>query len=151
MASSEHIEERLRASLADRYRVEGEIGSGGMATVYLARDLKHHRKVAVKVLRPEVGSQVGVDRLDGHDSPQVGVVGLVDSRHAALAQEFVDPVPLSQHLTDQAVTIPASLVLLVPNGLAGWGNGFTKLALGVQTVFLPFQLHSIAQFHRLVK
>ncbi|MGD8361217.1 MAG: protein kinase [Gemmatimonadota bacterium] len=62
MASPENTEERLRAALADRYRIEREIGSGGMATVYLAQDLKHNRKVAVKVLRPEVGHQLGVDR-----------------------------------------------------------------------------------------
>ena len=43
--------ERLTAALADRYRVERELGAGGMATVYLAEDLKHRRKVAVKVLR----------------------------------------------------------------------------------------------------
>ncbi|HSE44925.1 MAG TPA: hypothetical protein VLA89_06315 [Gemmatimonadales bacterium] len=43
--------ERLRAALADRYRIEREIGQGGMATVDLAEDLKHRCKVAVKVLR----------------------------------------------------------------------------------------------------
>ncbi len=43
--------ERLKTALSDRYRIERELGSGGMATVYLAEDLKHHRKVAVKVLR----------------------------------------------------------------------------------------------------
>jgi serine/threonine-protein kinase len=42
---------QLSAALADRYRIERELGQGGMATVYLAEDLKHHRKVAVKVLR----------------------------------------------------------------------------------------------------
>ncbi|MGD2123944.1 MAG: serine/threonine-protein kinase, partial [Gemmatimonadota bacterium] len=62
MASPESTEERLRAGLADRYRIEREIGSGGMATVYLAQDLKHDRSVALKVLRPEVGHQLGVDR-----------------------------------------------------------------------------------------
>ena len=46
--------ERLRAALADRYRVEHELGRGGMATVYLAQDLRHDRKVAIKVLRPEL-------------------------------------------------------------------------------------------------
>ncbi len=54
--------ERLKSSLADRYTIEREIGSGGMATVYLAEDLKHHRKVAVKVLRPELAAVIGADR-----------------------------------------------------------------------------------------
>jgi protein kinase-like protein len=47
---------RLFTALADRYRIEREIGSGGMATVYLTRDLKHDRDVALKVLRPELGA-----------------------------------------------------------------------------------------------
>ncbi len=51
VASSESTEERLKAALADRYRLKREIGIGGMATVYLAQDRKHDRKVAVKVLR----------------------------------------------------------------------------------------------------
>ncbi len=54
--------ERLRASLADRYRLERELGQGGMATVYLAHDLKHDRKVAVKVLRPELAAVIGAER-----------------------------------------------------------------------------------------
>ncbi len=53
---------RLTAALADRYRIERELGAGGMATVYLAEDLKHHRKVAVKVLRPELAAVLGADR-----------------------------------------------------------------------------------------
>mgnify|MGYP000959105159 CR=1 FL=1 len=53
---------QLIAALADRYRIERELGSGGMATVYLAEDLKHHRKVAVKVLRPELAATLGSDR-----------------------------------------------------------------------------------------
>jgi serine/threonine protein kinase len=51
--------ERLTAALADRYRIERELGAGGMATVYLAEDLKHHRKVAVKVLHPELAAVLG--------------------------------------------------------------------------------------------
>jgi len=53
---------RLSAALADRYRIERELGSGGMATVYLAEDLKHHRQVAIKVLRPELAAVLGADR-----------------------------------------------------------------------------------------
>ena len=54
--------ERLAAALADRYRIERELGSGGMATVYLAQDLRHHRKVALKVLRPELAAVIGAER-----------------------------------------------------------------------------------------
>jgi serine/threonine-protein kinase len=53
---------RFAAALSDRYRLRHEIGSGGMATVYLADDLKHDREVAVKVLRPELAAAVGPDR-----------------------------------------------------------------------------------------
>ena len=53
---------RLSAALADRYRIEREIGQGGMATVYLAQDLKHDRKVALKVLKEELGAVLGVER-----------------------------------------------------------------------------------------
>ena len=49
--------ERLATALADRYRIERELGHGGMATVYLAEDLKHTRKVALKVLRKAVQEQ----------------------------------------------------------------------------------------------
>jgi Tol biopolymer transport system component/tRNA A-37 threonylcarbamoyl transferase component Bud32 len=52
----------LAAALADRYRIERELGAGGMATVYLAEDLKHHRQVAVKVLRPEIAASLGSER-----------------------------------------------------------------------------------------
>jgi eukaryotic-like serine/threonine-protein kinase len=54
--------DQLRTALSDRYRVLREIGAGGMATVYLAEDLKHHRQVALKVLRPELGAVLGVER-----------------------------------------------------------------------------------------
>jgi eukaryotic-like serine/threonine-protein kinase len=53
---------RLSAALAGRYVIEREIGQGGMATVYLAQDVKHHRKVALKVLRPELAATLGVER-----------------------------------------------------------------------------------------
>ena len=48
--------QRLTAALADRYRVERELGAGGMATVYLAYDLKHQRNVAIKLLHPDLGA-----------------------------------------------------------------------------------------------
>ncbi|NNK64989.1 MAG: serine/threonine-protein kinase [Gemmatimonadetes bacterium] len=56
------IIDRLRPALADRYQIERELGQGGMATVYLAGDLKHDRQVAIKVLRPELAAVVGAER-----------------------------------------------------------------------------------------
>jgi len=53
---------RLSAALADRYRIERELGQGGMATVYLADDLRHDRRVAIKVLRPELAAVIGAER-----------------------------------------------------------------------------------------
>jgi serine/threonine-protein kinase len=53
---------RLNAALEGRYRIERELGEGGMATVYLADDLKHERKVALKVLKPELAAVVGAER-----------------------------------------------------------------------------------------
>ena len=54
--------DRLKTALADRYAIEREIGAGGMATVYLAEDVKHHRTVAVKVLRPELSTAIARER-----------------------------------------------------------------------------------------
>jgi serine/threonine-protein kinase len=54
--------DRLGVALSDRYRLERELGQGGMATVYLAEDLKHRRKVAIKVLHPELSAVIGGER-----------------------------------------------------------------------------------------
>src|SRR6184192_638669 len=56
------LRDQLIRALADRYVIEREIGAGGMATVYLARDLKHDRQVALKVLDPELAAVMGVER-----------------------------------------------------------------------------------------
>ena len=60
--------DRLKKSFADHYPIEREIDRGGMAVVYLAEDLKHHRKVAIKVLLPALAAPV----LDGDLGPQQG-------------------------------------------------------------------------------
>jgi len=57
-----NIPARLEAALAGRYTIERELGRGGMATVYLARDVKHDRPVALKVLRPELAAVLGAER-----------------------------------------------------------------------------------------
>ncbi|HEY7683052.1 MAG TPA: hypothetical protein VH879_10450 [Gemmatimonadales bacterium] len=69
----------LTAALADRYCPERQLGQGGMATVYPAEDLKHHRKLAVKVLRPEPAATLRPERFLG-EHPHV--LGVFDSGEA---------------------------------------------------------------------
>ncbi len=58
----QNVTEELRTALIDRYVIESELGEGGMATVYLAHDTKHNRKVALKVLKPELAAMIGAER-----------------------------------------------------------------------------------------
>jgi serine/threonine-protein kinase len=81
------IPDRLTAALSDRYRIERELGAGGMATVYLAHDLKHDRKVAIKVLRQELAASLGADRFlrEVHIAAQLQhphILTLIDSGEA---------------------------------------------------------------------
>jgi tRNA A-37 threonylcarbamoyl transferase component Bud32 len=62
VVSNPDLFQRLASALADRYALEREIGSGGMATVYLAEDRKHHRRVAIKVLHPDLTRSLGAER-----------------------------------------------------------------------------------------
>jgi serine/threonine-protein kinase len=52
----------LVSALSDRYRINRQVGTGGMATVYLAHDLKHDRDVAIKILKPDLAAAVGAER-----------------------------------------------------------------------------------------
>jgi serine/threonine protein kinase len=84
--------ERLTAALAGRYAVERELGAGGMATVYLAHDLKHNRKVALKVLRPELAAALGHERFLREIEIAAGlghphILPLYDSGHAGATTE----------------------------------------------------------------
>ena len=97
---------RLGASLADRYRIERELGAGGMATVYLAQDLKHDRKVAVKVLRPELAAALGPERFLREititarlDHPHI--LPLLDSGQAGDSLYYVMPFVEGESLRDR--------------------------------------------------
>ncbi len=86
----------LTTDLADRYRIERELGQGGMATVYLAHDLKHDRKVAVKVLRPELAAIIGAERFLAEIKTTAHlqhphILGLIDSGEAGGSLYYVMP------------------------------------------------------------
>jgi serine/threonine-protein kinase len=98
---------RLAAALADRYRLERELGAGGMATVYLAEDLKHHRKVAVKVMRDDLARAVGAERF------------LSEIRTTATLQHphilpLFDSGEITLPTDPTASTVPAVLFLVTP-------------------------------------
>ncbi len=97
---------RLTDALADRYRIERELGSGGMATVYLARDLRHDRDVALKVLHPQLAESLGRQRFlreirlaAGLNHPHI--LPLHDSGEANGFLYFVMPVMEGQTLRDR--------------------------------------------------
>src|SRR5689334_24331240 len=96
---------RLTAALAGRYAIEREIGQGGMATVYLARDLRHDRDVALKVLRPELGAVLGAERFLAEvritarlDHPHI--LTLIDSGSAGGVLYYVLPFVRGESLRD---------------------------------------------------
>jgi serine/threonine protein kinase/tetratricopeptide (TPR) repeat protein len=94
---------RLNTALTGRYSLERELGRGGMATVYLADDLKHHRKVALKVLRPELGSVLGAERFAREIRVAAGlthphILPLHDSGEAAGLLFYVMPYVRGENL-----------------------------------------------------
>ena len=96
----------LAAALADRYRLERELGQGGMATVYLARDLKHDRDVAIKVLKPDLAESVGRERFLREIQlaaklSHPHILPLFDSGDAAGALFYVMPNVQGQSLRDR--------------------------------------------------
>ncbi|HWA58372.1 MAG TPA: protein kinase [Gemmatimonadales bacterium] len=96
---------RLGAALAGRYSIERELGHGGMATVYLARDLKHGRDVALKVLRPELGAVMGAERFlsEIQTTAQLRhphILPLFDSGDAAGSLYYVMPLVEGESLRD---------------------------------------------------
>jgi serine/threonine-protein kinase len=100
------VPEALRTALADRYRLERELGQGGMATVYLAEDLKHHRGVAVKVLRPELAATLGPERFAREIEVAARlqhphILGLLDSGEAGGFFYYVMPYVQGETLRDR--------------------------------------------------
>jgi len=98
--------DRLQTALADRYRVERELGAGGMATVYLAQDLKHEREVAIKVLHPELGASIGSERFDREirvaaKLQHPHILGLYDSGQADGLLYYVMPFVKGESLRDR--------------------------------------------------
>jgi len=96
----------LAAALADRYRVGRELGHGGMATVYLAEDLKHGRKVAIKILRPEVAVAIGVERFVREIRTSAAlqhphILGLIDSGEVGGTAYYVMPLVEGESLRDR--------------------------------------------------
>ena len=97
---------RLQDALGSRYRIEREIGQGGMATVFLAEDLKHDRKVAIKVLRPELAAIIGAERflreiktIATLQHPHI--LGLIDSGEANGTAYYVMPFVEGESLRDR--------------------------------------------------
>ncbi|MEP6574757.1 MAG: protein kinase, partial [Gemmatimonadota bacterium] len=93
-------------ALADRYRIERELGQGGMATVYLAADLKHHRQVAIKILRPELAAVIGADRFLAEIRTTAAlqhphILPLFDSGEAAGQLFYVMPLIEGESLRDR--------------------------------------------------
>jgi Tol biopolymer transport system component len=113
---------RLQSALADRYTIERELGAGGMATVYLAEDLKHHRQVALKVLRQELTAALGAERF--HREIQIAaqlqhpnILPLLDSGEAAgllfYAMPYVEGQSLRERLAREgALPVPDTVRIL---------------------------------------
>ncbi|HKE90865.1 MAG TPA: serine/threonine-protein kinase, partial [Gemmatimonadales bacterium] len=98
--------DRLATALADRYRLERELGQGGMATVHLAHDVRHDRKVAIKVLRPELAAVIGAERflreikmLALLQHPHI--LGLIDSGEVNGTAYYVMPFVEGESLRDR--------------------------------------------------
>ena len=102
----ENTLERLKAKLFDRYAVERELGRGGMATVYLANDVKHDRQVAIKVLHPELSVTIGSDRFEREIKVAAKlqhphILGLFDSGDADGLLYYVMPFVKGESLRDR--------------------------------------------------
>ena len=118
---------QLNTSLAGRYAIDREIGRGGMATVYLARDLRHDRRVALKVLSPELGAVLGVERFLAEIKTTAGLahpnlLPLFDSGeadgHLFYVMPFVEGESLRARLSREK-QLPVDEALRIATSIAG--------------------------------
>src|SRR5690349_24077824 len=117
----------LQSALADRYQIERELGQGGMATVYLAHDLKHDRKVAIKVVRPDLAAVIGAERflreiktIANLQHPHI--LGLIDSGEMNGTAYYVMPFVDGESLRDRLVRekqLPIPDALRIATEVAG--------------------------------
>ena len=106
MTDTADLFQRLRSALADQYELEGELGAGGMAIVFLARDIKHDRQVAVKVFRPELASSLGTERFlrEINIAAKLShphILPLYDSGEAAGFLYYIMPLVEGESLADR--------------------------------------------------
>src|SRR3989442_11972910 len=117
---------RLQAALADRYTIERELGRGGMATVYLAHDQRHHRLVAIKVLKPELAAALGPERFLQEIEIAAGlthphILPLYDSGEATGLLYYVMPYVEGETLRnrlDGAGQLPLAEAVQITRGVA---------------------------------
>ena len=100
------IQERLTSQLSDRYLIERELGRGGMATVFLAKDIRHDRDVAIKVLHPELSASIGAERFEREIKlaaklQHPNILGLYDSGSADGLLYYVMPFIKGESLRDR--------------------------------------------------
>ena len=116
------ITERLTPAIADRYRIDRELGQGGMAIVFLAHDMKHDRKVALKVLRPELAAVIGAERFLNEIKVTANlqhphILPLHDSGEA----EWATSVLVQEHQLD-----PPVLLLAFGGGVVTHGHALSQ-------------------------
>jgi serine/threonine-protein kinase len=119
--------EELKAALADRYTLERELGAGGMATVYVAHDLKHNRQVALKVLKPELAAALGAQRFLQEIQVTANlqhphILPLYDSGSADGALFYVMPLVQGESLRDRLTReklIPIDETIRIMQQVAG--------------------------------
>jgi len=156
MTSASTVPEQLRDALAERYAIERELGAGGMATVYLAQDVRHERPVAVKVFRSEIGASFGAERFAREIKLLARlrhpfILPLLDSGEAAGALYFVMPYIDGESLRarlaregrfpiDEAVELARS----VADALAyAHGEGVVHRDVKPENVLLSRQGHAV--------